>query len=492
MTLKVGNDRSMKSEGIRDRAPLLDSYLSYFERTNQPFIIPGHKQRASLLDANLGKVVDLDIPLFGGLDEMKLTRGVLQKAEKLAAELWGGDWARFSTGGSTHANQAIILSLGIPGDKIAVTRTAHRSVITALVLAGLEPLWLFPEIDPLTGVSTGIPLSEFERVLPQKPIALLLTEPGYLGTLSDLPPLINSAHQNGIPVIIDAAWGGHFGFHPAFPKNPMEVGADAFVTSIHKALPGYGASAIAVAKTGLLNRSRLEQGFESTHTTSPAGAPLASIDGVRALMELRGEELLGTLLENISDFRASICTEFGDEILLRPSDFMASRFDPAKLILRANTIGANGLIIERELISRGVRVEMADKDTLVIHATIVDDADTFNQLAEALFPVLRKNMGLRRGSSSAISWSIKPTIARSTREAYFAESQMIGAEDSLGRISADLIAPYPPGIPVLAPGEVITQEILHGLITAKHEGIRIAYASDPTLATFRVLKFDVD
>ena len=480
----------MKFEGIRHQAPLLDSYLSYFERGNQPFMTPGHKQRASLLDKDLGRVVDSDIPLFGGLDEMKLTHGVLQKAEKLAAELWGGDWARFSTGGSTHANQAIILSLGKPGDKVAVTRTAHRSVLTALVLAGLEPLWLSPEIDPLTGVPIGITLREFERVLPQKPIALLLTEPGYLGTLSDLPPLIQSAHQDGIPVIIDAAWGGHFGFHPAFPKNPMEVDADAFVTSIHKALPGYSASAIAVAKTGLLSPARLEQGFESTHTTSPAGAPLASIDGVRALMESRGEELLGTLLENISHFRTRISTEFGGEILLRPSDFAANRFDPAKLVLRANIIGADGLVIERELVPLGVRVEMADKDTLVLHVTIADDAGTFNQLAETLFPVLRRNTGLRRGSSSAISWSIKPRIARSTREAYFAESEMTDAENSIGRISADLIAPYPPGVPVLAPGEVITQEILDGLITAKHDGVRIAYASDPTLAKFRVLKLD--
>ena len=488
MILKIGNDVLMTKPGLRNFAPLLDSYLSYLERKNQPFMTPGHKQRASLLDEGLGRVVDSDIPLFGGLDEMKLTKGVLQSAEGLAAQLWGGDWARFTTGGSTHANQAILLSLGKPGDKVAVTRTAHRSVITALVLAGLEPLWLAPEIDAQTGVPLGITLREFERVLPEKPIALLLTEPGYLGTLSDLPPLIHSAHQNGIPVIIDAAWGGHFGFHPALPKNPMEMGADAFVTSIHKALPGYSASAIAVARTELLSRARLEQGFESTHTTSPAGAPLASIDGVRALLELRGEELLGRLLENISLFRIRICAEFGSEILLRPEDFATNRFDPAKLVLRANILGADGLAIENELIPTGVRVEMADRDTLIFHTTIADDASTFNQLAKALIPILRRNTGLRRRSSSAISWSIKPMIARSTREAYFAESEMVTVKNAIGRISADLIAPYPPGVPVLAPGEVITQEILDGLISAKNDGVRIAYATDSTLAQFRVLK----
>lgn len=487
MILKIGDNVTMKNSELRASAPLLDAYLSFLERKNQPFMTPGHKQRASLLDEGLGRVVDSDIPLFGGLDEMKLTKGVLQNAERLAAQLWGGDWARFSTGGSTHANQSIILSLGKPGDKVAVTRTAHRSVITALVLAGLEPLWLAPEMDTQTGVPIGITLEEFERVLPQNPIALLLTEPGYLGTLSDLPPLINCAHRNGIPVIIDGAWGGHFGFHSAFPKNPMKMGADAYVTSIHKALPGYSASAIAVARTDLLNRARLEQGFESTHTTSPAGASLASIDGVRALLELRGEKLLDELLKNISRFRSRMTEEFGSEVLLAPSDFAANRFDPAKLVLRANVIGADGLAIEKELIPAGVRVEMADRDTLIFHATIADEASALDHLADVLTPILRKNSGLRRPSSSAISWSIKPKIARSTREAFFAESEMVSVLDAVGRISADLIAPYPPGVPVLAPGELITQEILLGLVSAQRDGVRIAYATDSTLAQFRVL-----
>ncbi|MEK6648393.1 MAG: hypothetical protein AABY37_03660 [Actinomycetota bacterium] len=472
---------------VRAQAPLLDSYLSYLEQTHQPFTTPGHKQRASLLDADLGKVVDLDVPLYGGLDEIKLTRGILQEAERLAAKFWMADWARFSTGGSTHANQSIIFALGKPGDKVAISRTAHRSVLTALVLAGLEPLWLCPEIDLATGVPIGISLQEFERVLPENPIALLLTEPGYLGTISDLPPLIEAAHGRKIPVIIDAAWGGHFGFHPALPRHPMQMGADAFVTSIHKALPGYSASAIAVARIGLLDRARLEQGFESTHTTSPAGAPLASIDGVRALLQIRGEELLERLLSNVSDFRNHLTSEFGSEILLKPTDFAVNRFDPTKLVLRANILGADGIEIEKELIAEGVRVEMADRDTVVFLATLADDADTFAQLATTLIPILHKNSGPVRKSGAAISWSITPQIGVSMREAYFAHSELVDARGAIGRISSDLVAPYPPGVAVLAPGEVITREILEGLLAAKANGVRIAYATDSSLENFRVL-----
>ena len=259
---------------LRDSAPLLDAYLSYFETQRTAFTIPGHKQKAHRLDEGLGAVVDSDTPLYGGLDEIKLTEGTLKKAEELAASLWGADYARFSTGGSTHANQAIILALGKPGDKVAITRTAHRSVLSALVLTGLEPIWLTPDIDEATGVPTGIPVAELERVLDQKPIALLLTEPGYLGTISELPALISKAHENSIPVIIDAAWGGHFGFNANIPQHVMQLGADALITSVHKALPGYSASALLLAQGKFLNLARIEQSFETTHTTSPAGAPL--------------------------------------------------------------------------------------------------------------------------------------------------------------------------------------------------------------------------
>lgn len=478
----------MSKGALRAIAPLLDSYLTYFESTELPFCIPGHKQRASLLDEDLGKVVDSDIPLYGGLDDMKVSKGTLREAERLAGQLWDGDWARFSTGGSTHANQALVFSLGKPGDKVAISRTAHRSILTALVLAGLEPLWLSPEIDQATGVPIGISLREFERVLPEKPIALLLTEPGYLGTISDLPPLIKAAHENSIPVIIDAAWGGHFGFHSSFPKHPMQLGADAFVTSLHKALPGYGASALAIAKTQRLDRARLEQGFESTHTTSPPGASLASIDGVRALVQTRGEELLEKLLANVTIFRARLESEFGEGILLKVDDFALNRFDPSKLILRANTLGADGVQIEKELVSMGVHVEMADRDTLILLATIADDESTLSQLAKLLIPILNKSRGNPRESHAALSWSISPTFGISMREAYFAPSELVNSSVAEGRISSDLIAPYPPGVAVIAPGEVITREVLNGLLGAKADGVRIAYATDSSLNKFRVIK----
>jgi arginine decarboxylase len=473
---------------LRDSAPLLDAYLSYFESNRTSFTIPGHKQKASRLDAGLGAVVDSDTPLYGGLDAIKLTQGVLKKAEGLAAKLWGADYARFSTGGSTHANQAIILALGRPGQKIAVTRTAHRSVLSALVLTGLEPIWLTPEIDSATGVPMGIPVSELEKILDQNPIALILTEPSYLGTLSELESLIAKSHSRNIPVIVDAAWGAHFGFNSNLPQHALAMGADALITSVHKTLPGYSASALLLAQGKLLNLDRIEQSFETTHTTSPAGAPLASIDGCRALLQVRGEELTGNLVHLVDSFKDRVEKACGAPVFLSASDFPKGRFDPAKIVLRANLLGVSGVEVENELEKHNIRVEMADQDTIVFLATLADSSEDFDEVASKLIPILEKLRSVPRQTQTALSWSIVPKVGMSIRDAYFAETQFVSAANAVGRVSADLIAPYPPGVAVVAPGEELTEQIVEGLAVSKKAGVRIAYASDPTLETYRVVK----
>lgn len=475
-------------DSLRDSAPLLDAYLSYFEASRLPFTIPGHKQKASRLDAGLGLVVDGDTPLYGGLDEIKLTNHVLKKAEALAAALWKADYARFSTGGSTHANQAIILALGKPGHKVALSRTAHRSVLSALVLAGLDPIWLTPQIDVATGVPLGIRVSEFEKIIDQEPIALLLTEPGYLGTLSDLSALIKSAHAHSIPVIVDAAWGGHFGFSSAVPTHALAMGADALITSTHKALPGYSASALLLAQGKYLNLDRIEQSFETTHTTSPAGAPLASIDGCRALLETRGEVLIQELVKNVDEFKRAVQSHFDLPIFLYSSEFPLGRFDPTKIVLRTNQLGSSGIDIERALQDFNIRVEMADSDTVVFLVTLADSKVEFDKLSQALIPILKAHAKLPRPTATSLSWSVTPSVALSMRDAYFAETELVSSKAAIGRISADLIAPYPPGVAVVAPGESLTSVIVEGLAATKAAGVRIAYATDPTLSTYRVVK----
>jgi lysine decarboxylase len=288
-------------------------------------------------------------------------------------------------------------------------------------------------------------------------------------------------------VIIDAAWGGHFGFSELLPEHALQLGADALITSTHKALPGYSASALLLAQGKYLNLERIEQSFETTHTTSPAGAPLASIDACRALLQYRGAELLDGLIANVQTFKDRVQSHFKPAIFLQQSDFAPGRFDPCKIVLRANVLGTSGVAIENALIESGVRVEMADNDTVVFLATIADDGEDFSRVGDILIPILQSLQREPRQSATALSWSIVPTVGISMRTAYFAKTELVAAEGAVGRISADLIAPYPPGVAVVAPGEILTEQIVTGLAESKAAGVRIAYATDPTLARYRVV-----
>lgn len=220
---------------LRSDAPLLDAWLRFHEATPTPFTIPGHKHRLDLV----GDVVAGDVPLYGGLDTMKLSAGVLAEAQARAAHLWGADVCRFSTGGATHANQALALAVGGEGKTVVVSRTLHRSLLLGLVLAGLTPVWVRPETDAITGLPLGVAPESVAAALAAHPeaSAVFVGDPSYVGTIGDVQGLAQAAHAHDVPLIVDAAWAAHFGFHPDLPPHPLQCGADAMVTSAHKTLP---------------------------------------------------------------------------------------------------------------------------------------------------------------------------------------------------------------------------------------------------------------
>ena len=475
---------------LRADAPLLDGYLRFRESGATPFTTPGHKGRASGLDGDLGAVLAGDVPLYGGVDTVKSTGGLLAAAEARAARFYGADWCRFSAGGSTHGNQALCLALGQPGDKVVVTRSLHRSLLLGLVLADLEPCWLPTTVDPRTGMPTGVAVEDVAGTLEanRDARAVLVTEPGYLGTLSDLGRIIEVAHAFDVPVVVDQAWGAHLGSHPEVPAQAMALGADAMVTSIHKLLPGYTQASLVCARTGRLERDRLERGFEASHTTSPAGTVLASIDVCRALMQARGPELLEHLLGIVRTARRHLRDEVPGLVVPDESFFPAGRFDPTRLVLLLADVGANGIEIERALIAEGLPVELADRDTVVPIVTVADDESTVEALVRALVPAIRATSGPSRRPSTGVSWRIHPVNAMSPRAAFFAAHETVTADHAVGRVSAELVAPYPPGVPVLAPGELITEELLAALRDVAADGVRVAYAADPSLSTLEVVR----
>lgn len=464
--------------GLRHDAPILDAWLRFHEEQVHPFTIPGHKHNRDIV----GDVIVGDVPLYAGLDTMKLTRGVLADGEERAARLWGADRCRFSVGGSTHGNQALALALCRPGDVVVVGRTLHRSMLLGLVLSGAVPLWMRPRIDATTGLPAGYVAEDLSLLLDAHPeaVSVFVGEPSYVGTAGDVTGLAEVAHEHDVPLVVDQAWGAHFGFHEAYPPHALAAGADAMVISAHKTLPAWSQAAMVLTRDERIDPARLDAAFEATHTTSPAGAILASTDASRALLARDGERLLGEVAARVAALRDRIRAA-GVLVLEGPG------VDPAKLTLVLPSSGVDGIAVEADLLGAGLPVEMADRDILVAIPSIADTAARIEAFGEVLMASLARHAGSPRQTTGAGVWVVDPVMGCSPREAFFADREEVPVSRALGRISAELVAPYPPGVPLIAPGEVVTADVLAALDEARAAGARIAYAADPTGQSLGVL-----
>jgi arginine decarboxylase len=310
---------------------------------------------------------------------------------------------------------------------------------------------------------------------------VILGDPSYIGTTGDLAGHARTAHEAGVPLIVDQAWAAYLGFHPDLPAHAIAAGADGLVTSAHKTLPAYTQGAVVLARTERLDRARLERAFDATHTTSPAGSILASIDAARALLARDGERLSGRLLRGLAAARKQLREVPGLDVLDGPG------VDPAKLVVLLAGTGAHGGLVEADLIDAGMPVEMGDRDTVVPIVTMADDEEQIATFTEALIAAVERHRGQPRRPVATAAWTVRPQPVLAPREAFFAPNETVPASSAVGRISAELVAPYPPGVPVLAPGELITAEALAALREVAGYGGRIAYAEDPSLATFQVV-----
>jgi arginine decarboxylase len=469
--------------GLAADAPLLAAWLDWMGLVQagklSPMTTPGHKQRLDLV----GTVVAGDAPLYGALDAIKHADRLRTDAEARAAALWGADWCRFSVAGSTHGNQTFCLAIGQPGQEVIITRTLHRSLLLGLMMAGLRPVWVRPEIDPDSGLPAAVAVQTVRDALAAHPGAcgVILGDPSYVGTTGDLAGHAQAAHEAGVPLIVDAAWGAYLGFHPDLPAHALAAGADAMVTSAHKTLPAYTQGAIVLARTERLDAARLERAFDATHTTSPAGSIYASIDAARALLARDGERLCGRLLTIVAEARERLKAVPGVGVLEGPG------VDPAKLVVLLAGAGAHGSLVEADLIAAGMPVEMGDRDTVVPIVTIADDAERLGTFLTELIASIERHRGRPRRPAATAAWTVRPQTVLAPREAFFAPNETVAAHAAVGRISAELVAPYPPGIPVLAPGELITSAALAALREVAADGGRIAYAADPSLGTFQVV-----
>jgi arginine decarboxylase len=476
-----------------DDAPLMKAWVAAQHRMVsgdlRQFTVPGHKQRVELV----GDIVSGDLPMYGGLAAIREADALLRQAEERAAIRIGADWCRYSVGGSTHANQAPALAVGTPGDTVVVDRTCHRSVLLGLVLAGLRPVWVHPLIDPATSLPLGLTRATVADALAAHPEtrAVFVTSPSYVGTCADVAEIAALTRDAGIPLVVDAAWGAHLGSHPDLPPHPFTAGADVVVTSAHKTLPALNQGALVLARTrasgGLLDADRLDRAVEATATTSPSGAILASVDGALALLASHGEELAGSMLRRVREARETL-REVPGLVLPDSRSFPTAadgspRFDDAKLVTLTAGAGADGIAVDRDLANEGFTLEMADRDLLIPMVTLVDPDEAVAGLTRAMADAVERRRGTPRPVAANAAWVVTAEQAMTPREAFFAPREAVPWALAPGRVCAEVIAPYPPGVPVLALGERISRRALDALRQARGHGARIAYAADPTLET---------
>jgi lysine decarboxylase len=476
-------------EPSMSETPLYDAYRKFLANAGTPFTTPGHKRNPELIDPLLAQ----DIPHYGGVEDRRMTTRRLAAGEALAAELWGAEWCGFSVQGSTHGNEAMALTLGKPGDKVIIARTLHKSMFFGLVLAGLNPVWVRPDIDAETGLTAGMSAARIQEALQQHPDAraVMLVEPSYVGGVSDVRAIADVAHAHGVPLVVDAAWGGHLGFHPELPPNAIQAGADALVTSIHKHLTGFTQSSMVLAQGEFLDLERLEAAFEGLHTTSPSGAIFASIDRARGLLQDRGEELLGNAIRLAAEARRRFrevpgLGVVGHEIADRSPSLLMH--DPTKIVLTLFGTGADGQQVADLLEQRGIHLEFADRDTFCPVITLADTDATVDRMVSEIIRAIEEHRGEPRPLVPISAWTVEADTAMSPRDAFFSDHERVPAAQAIGRIAAETIVPYPPGVPAIAPGERIGAKLLKALQDEAVSGTRIAYCGDSMLQSVLVVK----
>jgi arginine decarboxylase len=479
------------------RMPLLETLRSLAEKPDAAFYAPGHKRGRGIyqpLADWLGNAVfQADLPELPELDNLFAPQGVIAEAQNLAAEAFGAEKTWFLVNGSTCGILAAILATCGPGDKIILPRNSHQSAIAGLILSGATPIFINPEYDPVADLVLSVTPEALESALKQHSDAkaVLVVYPTYHGICGDLAAIAQLAHQYSIPLLADEAHGAHFTFHPELPISALAAGADLTVQSTHKLLGAMTQASMLHLQGNRINPQRLALALQLLQSTSPSYLLLASLDAARQQMALQGTELMSKTLELSDRARAQIAQIPGLSVLQTPESPKPGFWscDRTRLTVFVSQLGFSGFAADEILHQQlGVTAELPMLHHLTFIITLGNTAIDIDKLIQAfqhlaqlppLSPLLPCSPSLLLPCSPA---PLTP------RDAFFSPTETLPLEQTIGRISAELACPYPPGIPVLMPGEAIAPLSLDYLQQVLTLGGCITGCSDPTLKTLKVVR----
>lgn len=482
--------------------PYLDAALRYRAVDYTSFHTPGHKRGKGApvgLRELLGEdCLSMDVAMAGGVEDTRESTHLISLAESYAAEAWGSDRAWFLVNGSTSGVHALLLALCGPGDTVIVPRNAHKSTLAGLIFSGASPVYVEPRIDPLWGIPLNVSPAAAARALNAAPEAraVFVTSPTYNGLGADLTAIATLAHEAGIPFVTDQAWGPHLRFCPELPVDAMSAGADAAVVSTHKLISGLTQSSVLMARGERLNLARLDGMVHLTQSTSPQAILYASIDAARQQMATRGTglwrgavELAQWAREQIVGIDGLRC--LGAELVGRDG---VAEFDPTRLTISSCDLGHTGYQFETILRDDyRIAIEAADALNIVLNVTYGDLRIDLETLVSALRDYAARFRDVAGDGGAAACAGLlarTPAFTRqvlSPREAFYAPSTALPLTSCAGHVSAEMVTPYPPGIPVLGPGEEISTEIVAYLTEASATGLKVHGPEDRGLRSLRVV-----
>lgn len=478
----------------QSQAPLWQALCATAQANQAAFHTPGHKRGRGLsatVLAQLGVAVgQMDLPELPELDNLFAPDSVIQAAQVLAAEVFGAEQTWFLTNGSTGGVIAAILATCGPGDQILMPRNVHTSVISGLVLSGAMPVFIQPELDPYLNLAYCLTPEAIESALQQFPKvkAVLVVYPTYEGICGDISVIATVTHHYGIPLLVDEAHGPHFAFHPQLPISALAAGADLAVQSTHKLLGALTQAAMLHVQGRLIDRQRISQALQLVQSTSPNYLLLASLDAARYQLALDGTALMQEVLTLSARARSHLLALPAYqpwEPIGACSGFVA--LDQTRLTIPTSPFGAQGYDLDQTLTQKhGVTAELVTPSYLTFLITLgntVEDIDQLNKALRACYqpiPLPRKPFPLPARVLSL------PVL--SPREAYWHKTETVPLTEAADRISAESICPYPPGIPILLPGERIKVQNLNDLLQIKQAGGVITGCSHPSLKTLKVVR----
>lgn len=479
----------------QEETPLFTALKNYVDTGVLPFHVPGHKQGRGLPEfvRFVGKnVLGIDLTCMEDLDNICNPRGVIREAERLAAEAWGADHAHFLVNGTTSGIQAMIMSVCAPGDEIILPRNAHKSAIGGIILSGARPVYIEPDIDDYFGIAMGVSVESVTRALQHHPNAkaVFVINPTYYGIASPLVDIVRVAHAYGAAVIVDEAHGAHFCFHPELPPSGAEAGADLIATSAHKLAGSMTQSSLLLVNEGLVDPKRVKAVLNLTQTTSPSYVLLASLDVARKQMALQGRELVDKALQLSRWVRRELTAVPGltilDESVLNERGCAA--LDPTKIVVNARELGFSGHELERLMRDRfRVQAELSDLYNALFLITLGDDLELVEQLVAGLKTIARERERLNVVKYPTHLPDL-PEQVLSPEEAFYSETRSVLLSEAEGEISAEMIMAYPPGIPLICPGERLSREIIDYINILKRERLNLQGTEDPTVSRIKVVK----